>query len=90
MPGLALSCLLIAEAGMNNGYGGALREWRGKRKLSQLDLSLSANVSARHIAFLETGRARPSRAMVMQLSEALEVPRAERNRMLDAAGFRPA
>jgi transcriptional regulator with XRE-family HTH domain len=75
---------------MNNGYGGALREWRGKRKLSQLDLSLSANVSARHIAFLETGRSRPSRAMVMQLSEALEVPRAERNRMLDAAGFRPA
>jgi transcriptional regulator with XRE-family HTH domain len=75
---------------MSNGFGGALREWRGKRKLSQLDLSLSANVSARHVAFLETGRSRPSRAMVMQLSEALEVPRAERNRMLDAAGFRPA
>jgi transcriptional regulator with XRE-family HTH domain len=71
-------------------YGSALREWRGKRKLSQLELSLSANVSARHIAFLETGRARPSRSMVMQLGEALEVPRAERNRMLDAAGFRPA
>jgi transcriptional regulator with XRE-family HTH domain len=75
---------------MSNGFGGALREWRGKRKLSQLDLSLSANVSARHVAFLETGRSHPSRTMVMQLSEALEVPRAERNRMLDAAGFRPA
>ncbi len=75
---------------MNNGFGETLREWRGKRKLSQLELSLCANVSARHIAFLETGRARPSRSMVMQLGEALDVPRAERNRMLDAAGFRPA
>ena len=75
---------------MQNQYGGALREWRAKRRLSQLDLSLSAGVSSRHIAFLETGRARPSRAMVMQLGEALNVPRAERNRMLDAAGFRPA
>ncbi len=74
---------------MQNQYGGALREWRAKRRLSQLDLSLTAGVSARHIAFLETGRARPSRAMVMQLGEALNVPRAERNRMLDAAGFRP-
>lgn len=78
------------EMRLNTGYGNALREWRGKRKLSQLELSLSANVSARHIAFLETGRSQPSRSMVMQLGEALEVPRAERNRMLDAAGFRPA
>lgn len=78
------------EDSLHNGYGSALREWRGKRKLSQLELSLSADVSARHIAFLETGRSRPSRAMVMQLGEALDVPRAERNRMLDAAGFRPA
>jgi transcriptional regulator with XRE-family HTH domain len=75
---------------MTSGFGNALREWRGRRKLSQLELGLNANVSARHIAFLETGRSRPSRTMVMQLSEALEVPRAERNRMLDAAGFRPA
>ena len=75
---------------MQNQFGGALREWRARRRVSQLDLSLSAGVSSRHIAFLETGRARPSRAMVMRLGEALNVPRAERNRMLDAAGFRPA
>jgi transcriptional regulator with XRE-family HTH domain len=75
---------------MNNAFGPALKEWRAKRRVSQLELSLAANVSARHIAFLETGRARPSRSMVMHLGEALDVPRAERNRMLDAAGFRPA
>jgi transcriptional regulator with XRE-family HTH domain len=75
---------------MANAFGSALKEWRGRRRVSQLELSLSANVSARHIAFLETGRARPSRAMVMHLGEALDMPRTERNRMLDAAGFRPA
>lgn len=73
-----------------NGFGAVLKEWRGKRRLSQMELGLTANVSARHIAFLETGRARPSRSMVMQLGEALAVPRAERNRLLDAAGFRAA
>jgi transcriptional regulator with XRE-family HTH domain len=75
---------------MAHAFGPVLKEWRGRRRVSQLELSLAANVSARHIAFLETGRARPSRAMVMHLGEALDVPRAERNRMLDAAGFRPA
>lgn len=73
-----------------NPFGSALKEWRAKRRLSQLELGLTANVSARHIAFLETGRSRPSRSMVLQLGEALDVPRAERNRMLDSAGFRPA
>lgn len=73
-----------------NTFGAALKEWRGRRKLSQMELGLTANVSARHIAFLETGRSKPSRAMVMQLGEALAMPRAERNRMLDAAGFRAA
>lgn len=71
-------------------FGGQLRNWRGKRRMSQLQLALMADVSARHIAFLETGRAKPSRHMVLRLGEALEVPRAERNLMLDAAGFRPA
>jgi transcriptional regulator with XRE-family HTH domain len=73
-----------------NAFGIVLKEWRGKRRVSQLELGLAANVSARHIAFLETGRSRPSRSMVMQLGEALAVPRAERNRLLDAAGFRAA
>ncbi len=73
-----------------NGFGAVLKEWRSKRRLSQLELGLTANVSARHIAFMETGRSRPSRSMVMQLGEVLDVPRGERNRMLDVAGFRPA
>jgi transcriptional regulator with XRE-family HTH domain len=70
-------------------FGDALRDWRGKRRRSQLDLGLSANVSARHISFLETGRARPSRAMVLSLCEELGVPRPDRNHMLTAAGFAP-
>lgn len=75
---------------MTNDFGGQLRNWRGRRRMSQLQLALMADVSARHIAFLETGRAKPSRHMVMRLGEALEVPRADRNLMLDAAGFRAA
>jgi transcriptional regulator with XRE-family HTH domain len=67
-----------------------LKNWRGQRRMSQLDLGLAANVSARHISFLETGRARPSKSMVLQLSESLEVPRATRNVLLDAAGFSKA
>lgn len=70
-------------------FGDALRDWRGKRRRSQLDLGLSANVSARHISFLETGRARPSRSMVLSLCDELEVPRSDRNHMLTAAGFAP-
>lgn len=70
-------------------FGETLRDWRGKRRMSQLDLGLSANVSARHISFLETGRARPSRAMVLSLCTTLELPRADRNHMLTAAGFAP-
>jgi transcriptional regulator with XRE-family HTH domain len=74
---------------MTTQFGGLLREWRETRKLSQLDLGLSADVSARHISFLETGRARPSRAMVLNLGSVLEVPRGSRNAMLHAAGFAP-
>ncbi|MEM7213083.1 MAG: helix-turn-helix transcriptional regulator [Pseudomonadota bacterium] len=75
---------------MGQEFGSALREWRQQRRLSQLDLGLGANVSARHISFLETGRSRPSRAMVLQLCEELQVPRAGRNRLLTAAGLAPA
>ena len=70
-------------------FGLALKDWRQRRRMSQLDLGLVANVSARHIAFLETGRAKPSRPMVLQLSDALEMPRASRNGLLHAAGFAP-
>ena len=72
---------------MEVSFGELLKDWRGRRRISQLDLALAANVSARHIAFLETGRSKPSRAMVVQLSEALTIPRVERNVMLNRAGF---
>lgn len=75
---------------MTRDFGLQLKTWRGRRRMSQLQLALEAEVSARHIAFLETGRARPSRAMVLRLGEALDMPRTERNLLLDAAGFRAA
>jgi len=70
--------------------GVLLRDWRQRRRLSQLDLALEANVSARHLSFIETGRSNPSPQMVLQLSERLEIPFRERNRMLLAAGYAPA
>jgi len=74
---------------MHNTFGATLKEWRSQRRMSQLDLGLIANVSARHISFLETGRARPSQSMVKQLCETLEVPLTARNALLGAAGFAP-
>ncbi|MGB9182666.1 MAG: helix-turn-helix transcriptional regulator [Solirubrobacteraceae bacterium] len=69
--------------------GELLRSWRQRRSLSQLELALDAAVSARHVSFLETGRARPSREMVMHLAEHLEVPLRERNGLMLAAGYAP-
>jgi transcriptional regulator with XRE-family HTH domain len=69
--------------------GTLLREWRRRRRLSQLDLSLEAAVSARHLSFVETGRAHPSRELVLHLAERLEVPLRERNTLLLAAGYAP-
>jgi transcriptional regulator with XRE-family HTH domain len=69
--------------------GPLLREWRRRRRLSQMDLALEAGVSTRHLSFVETGRAVPSPDMVLQLAEQLEVPHRERNRMLLAAGYAP-
>lgn len=66
-----------------------LRDWRRRRRLSQLDLSNEAGVSARHLSFVETGRARPSREMVLHLAERLEIPLRERNELLLSAGFAP-
>ncbi len=70
--------------------GAMVRRWRARRRLSQLDLALEADVSARHVSFVETGRATPSRAMVLRLAGVLDVPRREQNRMLLAAGHAPA
>lgn len=70
-------------------FSNLLKHWRAKRRLSQLELALDSGVSQRHVSFLESGRARPSRAMVLQLSEALQVPLRERNQWLLSAGFAP-
>jgi transcriptional regulator with XRE-family HTH domain len=72
-----------------NGVGTLLRRWREARHLSQLDLALEAEVSSRHISFLETGRAAPSREMLLTLSNVLDVPLRERNFLLLAAGYAP-
>lgn len=66
-----------------------LREWRAVRGMSQLDLALGAEVSTRHVSFIESARSRPSSEMVLRLAEALDLPLRERNAMLVAAGFAP-
>ncbi len=70
--------------------GSLLREWRRRRHLSQLDLAHRAGVSSRHVSFIETGRARPTSAMILRLCDHLAVPLREQNRCLLAAGFAPA
>jgi transcriptional regulator with XRE-family HTH domain len=70
--------------------GGKLREWRVRRRMSQLDLALEAGVSARHLSFVETGRSHPGRDLLMRLAEHLDVPYRERNELLLAAGHAPA
>jgi transcriptional regulator with XRE-family HTH domain len=69
--------------------GSLLRHWRTARRLSQLELALDADVSSRHLSYVETGRSQPSREMVLRLAEALHVPLRERNALLVAAGFAP-
>ncbi|MFB8438627.1 helix-turn-helix domain-containing protein [Streptomyces niveus] len=71
------------------GVGPLLRGWREQRRISQLDLALRADSSARHISFVETGRSRPSEAMILRLSEHLDIPVRERNGLLLAAGYAP-
>ena len=70
--------------------GPLLRDWRARRRMSQLDLALAAGVSARHVSFVETGRSRPSAEMVVHLAEHLDVPLRDRNALLLAAGYAPA
>jgi transcriptional regulator with XRE-family HTH domain len=71
------------------GAGELLRTWRQRRRLSQLDLALDAEVSPRHLSFVETGRSNPSRELLMHLAEQLQVPLRERNALLLAAGYAP-
>src|SRR5579859_871516 len=69
--------------------GDQLRLWRQRRHISQLALACDAEISTKHLSFIETGRARPSRGMVLRLAERLDVPLRERNLLLVAAGFAP-
>ena len=71
------------------GFGEHLRAWRQRRRLSQLDLAVEADISTRHLSYVETGRANPSREMVLRLTARLEVPLRERNAFLVAAGYAP-
>lgn len=70
-------------------FGPLLRRWRQTRRLSQLDLAVEAEVSSKHVSFLETGRSTPSRQMVLRLADVLDVPLRHRNTLLQAAGFSP-
>ncbi len=74
---------------MQPGAGTLIREWRQRRRMSQLELALEAEISQRHLSFVESGRSQPSRDMVLRLADQLCVPLRQRNRMLVAAGFAP-
>src|SRR5262249_18345516 len=76
-------------AAKTNTFGELLRSWRLSRRASQLELGMEAGVSARHISFIETGRAKPSQEMVITLATVLDIPLRERNLLLHAAGYAP-
>jgi transcriptional regulator with XRE-family HTH domain len=80
----------LSDAAPVSRVGPLLREWRRRRRMSQLELALEAGVSARHVSFVETGRSQPSRQMVLQLAEQLDVPLRDRNQLLLASGYAPA
>jgi transcriptional regulator with XRE-family HTH domain len=84
-----LSCEGMSVVAPARGAGPLLREWRRRRRLSQLDLSVEAEVSARHLSFVETGRSKPSRELLLHLAEHLDVPLRDRNALLLAAGYAP-
>jgi transcriptional regulator with XRE-family HTH domain len=70
--------------------GNLLRQWRQRRRLSQLDLAIAADISSRHLSFVETGRSRPTSDMILRLAEHLDVPLRDRNALLLAGGYAPA
>lgn len=81
---------MTSRTALRRPVGELLREWRERRRLSQLDLSIRADISTRHLSFVETGRSRPTPAMILRLTEQLEVPLRERNALLLAGGYAPA
>jgi transcriptional regulator with XRE-family HTH domain len=85
----ALTALRSAPSSTPSPFGERLRHWRQRRRLSQLDLAHVAEVSTRHLSYVETGRASPSRDMVLRLLDRLDIPLRERNALLQAAGYAP-
>ena len=79
--------MATASQAIPQNFKSICRQWRQFRKLSQLDLALAANVSQRHVSWLETGRSQPSREMVVRLSDAMEIPLRERNVLFQSAGY---
>ncbi len=77
-------------SGSAHWVGPLLREWRQRQRLSQLELALDAGISARHLSFVETGRSKPGRNMLLRVAERLDIPFRERNRLLLGAGYAPA
>jgi transcriptional regulator with XRE-family HTH domain len=80
----------VAALSASQNFRSVCRQWRQFRKLSQLDLAITANVSQRHVSWLETGRSQPSREMVVRLADAMEIPLRDRNAMLQSAGYSAA
>jgi transcriptional regulator with XRE-family HTH domain len=80
----------MATASASPDVGSLLRKWREQRRLTQLEVALDAGVSARHLSFVETGRSKPGRAMLLGVTERLAIPYRERNEILLAAGYAPA
>jgi transcriptional regulator with XRE-family HTH domain len=81
--------MMTMTANLPHQVGDHIRVWRQRRRMSQLDLALEAEISTRHLSFVETGRAAPSRRMILALAERLEIPMRERNVLLVAGGFAP-
>jgi transcriptional regulator with XRE-family HTH domain len=88
-PSIGVVTTSARQAARQRPVGELLRAWRDRRRVSQLDLAIAADISTRHLSFVETGRSTPSRDMVLRLSEHLDVPLRERNRLLLAAGYAP-
>src|ERR671918_2962305 len=80
----------MATATLQPTVGGLVREWRERRRLTQLEVALDAGISARHLSFVETGRSKPGRGMLLSVTERLAIPYRERNELLLAAGYPPA
>lgn len=81
------SASVVSSRAQGSPLGGLLKRWRAARRVSQMDLAFAAKISTRHLSFIETGRANPSRSVVLKIADALQMPLRDRNALLEAAGF---